>query len=255
MGSKTIYTGTLIEVLAPGPDLQSILDNITDASADKPYLVKLGPGVYDLGTTSLVMESHVEIRGSGQDVTLIKGDVGHDSLWEYAAVIYGANDATLSHLTVENTGNTFDLSAAIYNSSKSPTLRHVTLKTYTAGNRIPVHNAYGASPMIMDSTLIAGGSALYSYSNCHPTVIRSYLKGGGGQAVYTKSSSSTHIEHSYIESGGAIATVRTDGSGATTDVFSSTLSGGTADAINSGTPPKCAGVADENNTFYPASCP
>lgn len=59
MGGKTIFAGTLVEVLEPGPDLQAIIDNITDASAAKPYLIHLGAGVYNLGSTNVVMKPWV----------------------------------------------------------------------------------------------------------------------------------------------------------------------------------------------------
>ena len=48
MGGKTIFAGTVIEVLEPGPatQIQDIINNITDESASNPYLIKLGPVVY-----------------------------------------------------------------------------------------------------------------------------------------------------------------------------------------------------------------
>ena len=33
-----------------GLDLLGVLDRITDADADNPYLIKLEPGIYDCGT-------------------------------------------------------------------------------------------------------------------------------------------------------------------------------------------------------------
>lgn len=252
MGSKTIFTGTLIEVLEPGPDIQAIITNITNASAAKPYLILLGPGVYDVGTTQIVMKDWVSIQGAGQEVTHIKGNVSTGS-WATSGLFLSANNTTLSHLSAENNG-AGTLATAVYNNGTSPTLRHVSLTASALSVYNAVHNNAGASPMIVDSSLEVGGShtAMYSYSNCYPTVIRSYLKGGIG--VWTKTNSSTSIEHSYIV--GPTLTVRTDGSGATTNIFATTLDGGPTDTINGGTLPKCAAVVDENNVFYAGpACP
>ena len=44
------------------------------ASVTTPYLVWIEPGVYDLGTTPLSIPAHVDVQGSGQDVTTIEGE-------------------------------------------------------------------------------------------------------------------------------------------------------------------------------------
>jgi hypothetical protein len=47
------------------------LSGITDASPDNPYLLKIEPGVYDLGSSPLVMKQWVDVEGSGEGVTTI----------------------------------------------------------------------------------------------------------------------------------------------------------------------------------------
>lgn len=47
---------------------------IPQASASSPWLVWLEPGVYDLGTAALSLPPHVDLEGSGQDVTTISGE-------------------------------------------------------------------------------------------------------------------------------------------------------------------------------------
>ena len=39
--------------------------SINDADGTNPYLVVIAPGVYDLGSQQLAMQSHVDIAGSG----------------------------------------------------------------------------------------------------------------------------------------------------------------------------------------------
>jgi len=45
-----------------------------EPSATNPYVVLLGPGVYDLGGETLAMLSHVSIKGSGIESTIIQSN-------------------------------------------------------------------------------------------------------------------------------------------------------------------------------------
>jgi hypothetical protein len=67
-------------------------------SASNPCLVKILPGRYDIGTSSLAMQPHVDIEGSGRDATFIRAASS-------AATVYGANNAELRSLTVINDGD------------------------------------------------------------------------------------------------------------------------------------------------------
>ena len=58
-----------------GTALLNTLNGITDNSATNPYLIKVGPGIYDLGTSSLQMKEYVDIEGSGEKTTKITGAV------------------------------------------------------------------------------------------------------------------------------------------------------------------------------------
>ncbi len=51
---------------ASGTALLNALSGITGASEANPYLLKVEPGVYDLGTGTLRMKSFVDIEGSGE---------------------------------------------------------------------------------------------------------------------------------------------------------------------------------------------
>ena len=60
---------------ASGTALLNALDAITDASATNPYLIIIEPGVFDIGSNSLVMKEYVDIEGSGESVTKITGNI------------------------------------------------------------------------------------------------------------------------------------------------------------------------------------
>jgi len=67
-------------------------------SATNPCLLKIMPGVYDIGTTSLQMKQYVDLEGSGEKVTKIDGSVFDNG------VIIGASNSEIRSLTVRSTG-------------------------------------------------------------------------------------------------------------------------------------------------------
>ena len=109
-------------VTASGTALINALAGITTASASNPWLLKIEPGVYDLGSGSLAMQPFVDIEGSGEDVTTITAS-GNSTIT--VGTVLGASNAELRLVTVKNTGGTTE-ATAIANVSASPQLRHVT---------------------------------------------------------------------------------------------------------------------------------
>jgi len=99
------------------------VNSITDASASNPYLVVIGPGVYTMGA-ALEMKEHVDIAGSGENVTKLKGAISTDQ-FSSSAIVHGANNAALTSIALENTGGG-EWSLALYNDGASPKLSHVT---------------------------------------------------------------------------------------------------------------------------------
>jgi hypothetical protein len=79
---------------ASGAALVSALNGIPGASASNPYLLKIEPGLYDLGGTVLTMKQYVDVEGSGRGVTRIVGS-------SYATIQLAAN-AELRDLTASN---------------------------------------------------------------------------------------------------------------------------------------------------------
>lgn len=267
---QNVFPGNVIYVeQQPGGDFSSPIDAInaiTDASADNPYLILIGPGIYDLGSSELIMKPYVYIKGAGKDITTL---VGHrldatGTNWSAGSFVKGVSNSSLRDLTVHNdcgTG-TSGLCGAIYNNNNaSPVFNRIRVKVTGGTNTVGIHNNASSSPSIKSTTVVAAGgggsTGMYSYSNCQPDVIRSKIKATGtgfNAGVWTKGNSKTQIAHSTIKGSGL--TVRTDGPGSTTNIFASKLSGGVADAISGGTAPKCAGVTDENYDFFSGpACP
>jgi hypothetical protein len=85
-----------------GTALLAALSGITDASASNPYLVKLAPGIYDLGAQSLTIPDDVDIEGSGMGNTHVTSAVP-DSTTAGTIVSTGSERQALRFLAVENT--------------------------------------------------------------------------------------------------------------------------------------------------------
>jgi hypothetical protein len=112
---------------------------ITDASAARPYLLKLEAGVYDLRDRTLAMKPYVDIEGSGEGVTIVRSTV------ETAGTVAGASNAELRSLAVENTAAT--VAIALRNDASGFRAAHVTAK---AASTSPTTG--GATGIVQNST-------------------------------------------------------------------------------------------------------
>lgn len=190
IGSQVITTGTEIKVLEPGPDLQAIIDGITDEGPDKPYLIKLGPGEYTL-TLTLVMAPHISIMGSGQGVTILTGAISSASTAR-STIVKCASDTTLSDLSVENTGggSAGSASTAIYCEGVfgglEPRVERVTATASGGTNNFGVHITYSWLTMTQVTATAAGGTRSYGVrvSHCSPTMTQVTATASNGTNNY-----------------------------------------------------------------------
>lgn len=101
--ARTIFVSGGGTSTANGTALFNALNGISGNSVNSPYLLKLEPGIYDLGTNQLTMKSYVDIEGSGENTTFIQTVRGSATATSAAAAILGAANAELRNLTVTNT--------------------------------------------------------------------------------------------------------------------------------------------------------
>ena len=102
-GPGTRFVNTILISAASAPDangasLMAALSHVTDNSASRPYLLKMEPGIYDLGGEALLMKPYVDVEGSGEGVTTIRSSI--DSGF---GVVVGSDNAELRDLTVRST--------------------------------------------------------------------------------------------------------------------------------------------------------
>lgn len=140
-------------------------------SAANPCLLKIMPGVYDLGSNSLVMQPYVDIEGSGELSTIITSTIPG----EFTGTVQAANNTELRSLTARNT-TPFVFSVfgnAIYVASGSPRLTSITANASGGSNNCGIYNN-GSSPVINLATVRAAGQnnsyGIVNVSNAAPLI-------------------------------------------------------------------------------------
>jgi hypothetical protein len=81
--------------------VQAAINSISDAAADKPYLVWVAPGVY---SETVTVKPHVHLQGAGQEATIITSTVSDGSWPPMQATLVLARNTSLHDLTVGNNG-------------------------------------------------------------------------------------------------------------------------------------------------------
>ena len=93
---------TVITVAKSGGDFSNpiaAMNSIKDASARKRYIIKIGPGEYELGfDRQLRMKPYVSIEGAGSGVTTISGTV----VGRFKGLIRAVEHSGIRHLSVSN---------------------------------------------------------------------------------------------------------------------------------------------------------
>jgi hypothetical protein len=259
-------------------DPVAAVNSITNASATNPYLVVIGPGVYTI-TQTLQMKSYVDIVGSGENVTKIKGAMSTDNLDASSAMISGVTNSTLSSLTVENTGGGY-YSIGLFNSAASPRVSHATLTASGGSYVYGVYNYYYSSPTMSNVSVTASAGArncgVYNDYYSSPTMSNVSATASGGTdswGVRNYSSSPTMSNVSVRASAGsnntgitnyysspAIRRSTIEGSsyslfsdGAPASLSQSTLIGPVYGGI-SGTLNKCVACDNGSGTELPGNC-
>jgi len=148
-------------------------------SAVNPCLLKIMPGVYNIGGDSIQMISYVDIEGSGEAVTKITGSVDNaDWVFITSGLIYGADHAELRFLTMENT-STGNQTFTMINDNTSPKITNATI---LASGGIVNYGVYNNSSNSMMNTVtidVAGSDTIgiFNEGTCNIEVTNSRIKG------------------------------------------------------------------------------
>jgi hypothetical protein len=171
--------------------LSTALAAITDASVNKPYVIKIAPGIYT-ETAPVVLKDYVDVEGSGQDITTINCACSSSGTKASAAAVSAGNIvADVRHLTVNNTGSVAvggssgvgvytngvtngsfsmhnvtatatggDYNFGVFNDSSSPSMTNVTA-TADSNNWAHSYGVYNASSSPSMTNVTATGKNAY----------------------------------------------------------------------------------------------
>lgn len=200
-------------------NIQAAIDSIADASASNPYLIVIGPGTYNIGS-SIATKEHVSIAGSGPGSTILEGSVSDSSgNFDSAAAVHLVANVRLSNLTVNNSSgsSSYTIGISIHDSktlqenividnvavnvSGAPT--NSTRGIYVENGVVRINNA---------DIAVTGANRNYGIrtytGETHIENSRISVSTGSfsNRAVYSRSASDTHISHSVLSATGSSAT-------------------------------------------------
>ncbi len=151
-------------------------------SETTPCLLKIMPGVYAVGASTVQMRSYIDIEGSGENTTIIQGSIDGSS----SGVVNGASNAELRLLTVKNTGGAV-YALAVTNRSASPKMTNITVVTSGSFQSYGVFNV-SSSPIMTNVTVTASGGSnsnvgVYNLASS-PTITNVTITASGGVGSY-----------------------------------------------------------------------
>ncbi len=189
----TTRAGNIIEirpVATPeksGDILLKAIRDIEAPSANQPYLIRLSPGTYFLGSRPLRLRPFVDIIGSGP-TTLIKGSVPGEGI----GLVVGTDNSSLKSLSIENRGsgptvigiynqavspNLSDLNIivsgsgectyGIWNSSANPAMENLTVKAVGSAFNHGIFNQQSSPKMISVRAMASGGEEAFGVLNLY----------------------------------------------------------------------------------------
>jgi hypothetical protein len=167
-------------------------------SASNPWLLKIGPGVFDLSTGQLDLPSYVNLEGSGQDVTTVQS-VNSDS----TLVVIGTN--RVSSLTVANTAVTVVTTAVNASSGAVLTLNHVTIQALHGTGATYGIFSYNSYLNVYDGSIVAFGGTAYglvaSGGTPHTTQVWRTLFSSGSADIYADSGQQVDLAYARVPDG------------------------------------------------------
>ncbi len=144
--------------LASGQALLAAVSAIPGPTSADPWLVKVEPGIYDLGESSLLLREWVDVEGSRN--TVIRGH-GRDDI--YGGTVVGANDSELREVTVETDGmGLVPAVVGVFLPNVGTRLHRVRVVSRNGVEGSDAIFIRGGSPKLTEVEVVASGSAFAS---------------------------------------------------------------------------------------------
>jgi hypothetical protein len=181
--STSDYTHTVIvhpdkDPVVAGELLLQAVAHISNPSASNPYLVKVEPGIYDVGTDSLFMRPFVDLEGSGQGITTITSIVSTG-----LGTVVGADNSEVRFLTVKNTGAPGQQIVALFSERSSPSYTHVRVLASGGSENQAIHISNGAPVLDHVVASASGGGTAIGVANFNGALIVSNSTFGAADAA------------------------------------------------------------------------
>ncbi len=210
-------------------DLQKAIDSITDANELNPYLIVIAPGWYKVEQT-ITMKPYVSISGRGQDITILEGNIGGDSM-ENSAIIKGSLFGMISNLSIINYGSnsTTQYAVGLYCKLGIMSLKNVDVYVQAGATRTRAVCNMGTSNLKLDNATLTsygyapvafwnGGTATANLSNAqlkvngedsrafvnddtataHLTHVTAIAEGSGSVGLYNTPNCESHVDDSEL---------------------------------------------------------
>lgn len=160
--TRTLLVSPGASAIASGNALLSATSVISNAgpTATNPWLLKLEPGLYDLGSQGLALPSYVDLEGSGEGTTVISSTIQATSQDNPAdkATVRTASSNEIRFVTIQNSGGGTNrrTSLGVPAGMTNVSLYKVTLKT-SGGN--VAFGLYNAGIVTINQATIQAGQA------------------------------------------------------------------------------------------------
>lgn len=193
-------------------DPVTAVNSVIGASANNPYLIKIMPGVYDIGQNNIAMKEFVDIEGSGEGITTITGN-----LEGTPGLLQGAANCELRFIKIKNTADWQAYGVIVSGPSPFIKMNKITIEMNESSATTAILNNGDAS--ISDLQIISSNNAIKNNGTISLTKANINSNGVGiynfGSAVIT---------NSYINAPNGTA-VNNNGSLATVSIGNSELIG------------------------------
>ena len=127
-----------------------LLPQSLTASASNPWLLKIEPGIYDLGASQLVGKAYVDIEGSGRGVTIITSSAQGNGGPGATVLVNSGIPMEMRDLTVKNTSA--GMGRGIYALSNDFRLTRVNVDVDTVDQSVAVE-VVNSSPSLSDVSI------------------------------------------------------------------------------------------------------
>ena len=216
-----------------GAALLAAMNVISNAgpSASNPWLLKLEPGNYDLGSGSLILKPYVGLEGSGEGTTTISSTIvttfGANAS---GATLVMASNTEARFLRVVNAGPGDNQSGVLVMSGQTGvTVTHLTVSSSGVSNNFGIFND-GGTLTIQDSTLSAsgGGNDFGFQTSSGTTIIKNSTLSASGGTGYNdgllNAGGTIFIQNSTLSGSGGVNSSGLVSNNGTTTIQNSTLS-------------------------------